>query len=175
MACEPLTCAACAFVPGETVPSDLPDGLCPLTASNKNALHAKRNIEKRPLRCAVARKGNGLFLSGFHPLFRCTHTAMRRGRRRCKIGIARSNAKTGHAESFLRFTELAAHDPRRKAGAIWAHPLSKIFAPSGQSRPCRPNRYKLAGNAASSPGGWEGSRSDCCALACLEMRWAELF
>ena len=77
---------------------------------------------------------------------------MRRGRRRCKIRIARSTAKMGRAEPFLRFTELAAHDPRRKAGAIWAHPLSKIFALSGQSRPCRPNRYKLAGNAASSPG-----------------------
>lgn len=46
-----MTCAACAFVPGETVPSDLPDGLCPLTASNKNALHAKTNIEKG--RCAA--------------------------------------------------------------------------------------------------------------------------
>ena len=135
----------------------------------------KNEHRKRPLRCAAAGKGNGLFLSGFHPLFRCTRTAMRRGRRRCKIRIARSTAKMGYAEPFLRFTELAAHDPRRKARAIWAHPLSKIFAPSGQSRPCRPNRYKLAGNAASSPGGWEGSRSDCCALACLEMRRTELF
>ena len=105
----------------------------------------KNEHRKRPLRCAVARKGNGLFLSGFHPLFRCTHTAMRRGRRRCKIGIARSIAKTGHAESFLKFIKLAAHDPCRKAGAIWRTSQAALLLPSGQSHPRRRNRCKLAG------------------------------
>lgn len=136
----------------------------------------QKGTSKKGRCAALSHEKATAFFSGFHPLFRCTHTAMRRGRRRCKIGIARSNAKTGHAESFLKFIKLAAHDLCCKAGAIWRTSQAALLLPSGQSRPCRPNQCKLAGNAASSLGRWEGSGSNCCslALACLEMRAAGL-